>query len=255
MGLDLRRRVDGGVAPAIRASHARADYRLSLLRSFELRHDGEPVDLPLSGQRVIALLALRDRPVLRAHAAGTLWPETSEDRAAASLRSALWRLGQTAGSLVEARATHLRLSPTVAVDVRSMTEVARCLIDRSTDIDVRELFGVSLSGELLPDWYDDWVLTDRERLRQLRLHALESLCDRLTEAGELGAALGAGLAAVAAEPLRESAHRVLIRVHLAEGNHAEAVRQYLFFRRILREELDLEPSRQIEELMREMTFR
>ena len=38
-------------------------------------------------------------------------------------------------------------------------------------------------GELLPDWYDDWVLLERERFRQLRLHALDALCDDLTRAG------------------------------------------------------------------------
>jgi DNA-binding SARP family transcriptional activator len=84
----------------------------------------------------------------------------------------------------------------------------------------------------------------------LRLRALDTLCERLTRAGRLDAALEVGLAAVAGEPLRESSHRALIRVHLADGNVAEAIRQYRLCRRLLREQLDLEPSDQMAELLR-----
>jgi DNA-binding SARP family transcriptional activator len=58
-----------------------------------------------------------------------------------------------------------------------------------------------------------------------------------------------GLAAVAAEPLRESAHRLLIQGHLAEGNLAEAVRQYDFYRTLLSRELGIEPSPTIKRLV------
>jgi DNA-binding SARP family transcriptional activator len=95
---------------------------------------------------------------------------------------------------------------------------------------------------LLPACYDEWVLTERERFRQLRLHALEALCDRLTARGRYGEAIDAGLAAVCAEPLRESGHRAVIKAHLAEGNNAEARRQYETYRKVLRDELGVEPS-------------
>jgi len=106
-----------------------------------------------------------------------------------------------------------------------------------------------LGGDLLPDWYDDWVLVERERLRQLRLHALEALAISRMEAGRHGEAAGAALSAVSIEPLRESAQRVLIRVHLAEGNVGEAVRQYHSYKQLLLEELGLAPSDQLESLM------
>ena len=99
-----------------------------------------------------------------------------------------------------------------------------------------------LLTDLLPDCYDDWALVECERFRQLRLHALEALCERLTEAGRYGEAIDAGLAAVRGEPLRESAHRALIKAHLAEGNYVEAGRQYEVCRRIVRDELGIEPS-------------
>jgi DNA-binding SARP family transcriptional activator len=110
----------------------------------------------------------------------------------------------------------------------------------------------SLCGDLLPDWYDDWLVIERERFRQLRLRALDALCDRLTRAGRLDDALAAGLAAVAGEPLRESAHRALIRVHLTDGNAAEAIRQYRMFGRLLREQLGIEPSERMKSLIREL---
>ncbi len=108
------------------------------------------------------------------------------------------------------------------------------------------------AGELLPDWYDDWVMFERERLRQLRLHALEILCRRLAAAGSFGPAVDAGLAAVLGEPLRESAQRVLIEAHLAEGNRSEAIRQYNSYRVRLYAELGLQPSPSLRRLVLEV---
>ena len=99
-----------------------------------------------------------------------------------------------------------------------------------------------IAGDLLPGWYEDWVVTEREHFRQLRLHALEQLCEQLTDDGRFGQAVEAGLAAVSGEPLRESAHRVLIRAYLQEGNRAEAIRQYSACRDVLRRELGIDPS-------------
>jgi DNA-binding SARP family transcriptional activator len=113
----------------------------------------------------------------------------------------------------------------------------------------------ALRGELLPDWYDDWVLIEREYFRQLRLRALEVACDRFTGAGRLDDALATGLAVLECEPLRESAHRALIRVHLGQGNVSEAIRQYCFCRSLLRDRLGVDPSDQMFELMREVTDR
>ena len=97
--------------------------------------------------------------------------------------------------------------------------------------------------------YEDWVLVEREHYRQIRLHALERIALELAAEGRFGRAAETALAAVATEPLRESAHRALISIHLAQGNRSEAIRQYCIYRRILREELDIEPSSQMEQLV------
>jgi DNA-binding SARP family transcriptional activator len=100
----------------------------------------------------------------------------------------------------------------------------------------------TLSGELLPGWYDDWVMVEAEDWRQLRLHALETLAGRLVDEERFGDAAASALAAVRAEPLRETARGALIRVHLAEGNQSEAIREYDRYRDLLLTELGLEPT-------------
>ena len=225
--------------------------RLMLLGTFALECDGAQVRLPMSAQRLITFVALQEHPVLRAYAAGSLWPETSEARAHANLRSALWRLHRCGHPLIDATDDRLRLGAGVLVDLRESEAVARRALDcNGVDGASLELDLHALAGDLLPDWYEEWVLFERERFRALRLRALDTLCERLIAAGRLDDALDAGHVAVAGEPLRESAHRALVRVHIADGNTGEAIRQYRLFRRLLLEHLGLEPSGRMEELIR-----
>ncbi|MGH8932085.1 MAG: AfsR/SARP family transcriptional regulator [Egibacteraceae bacterium] len=226
-----------------------AGIQIGLLEGFELTCDGQRVSLPLSAQRVLAFLALHGRPLLRAFVAGSLWADTTERRAGANLRSALWRLNLPGHRSVDATATYVQLCPDVGVDLRQTEALARGIVDQQVRCDHLEFAEVSLSGDLLPDWYDDWVLIERERFHQLRLHALESLCDQLTAAGRYSQAIDAGLTAIAGEPLRESAHRALIRAYLAEGNLSEALRQYHAYRRLLHDQLAVSPSPQMEALI------
>jgi DNA-binding SARP family transcriptional activator len=241
------------------ASSDRGDAaRLVLLDGFELYQNGRVLHVPMTVQRVLAFLALHDRPVPRSQVAGTLWLDASEERATGSLRSALWRLRQPGEALVKISPSHLQLAPEVTVDYREAVRHARALLDHTRDDVENELLDCNagcLSRELLPGWWQDWILTERERFRQLRLHALEARCQRLALAGRFAQAVEAGLAAVACEPLRESAHRLLISVHLAEGNRVEAIRQYRMYQRLLHEELALEPSPQVQAVLGELLDR
>jgi DNA-binding SARP family transcriptional activator len=226
---------------------------LYLLGGFELRLDDEVVFVSIGSQRLIAFLALRDRLLPRSYVAGTLWPDVPTTRANANLRAVLWRLPAVGRLLIKQSAQHIGLAAGVTVDVRDATALAQRLLDRSRCCTEDDLAGTGrrkLSAELLPGWYDDeWVLVERERFHQLRLHALEALCERLITARRHGEAIDVGLAAVAAEPLRESAHRRLIMAYLAEGNQGDAHRQYQLCRRLLRDELDVEPSNALRELV------
>jgi DNA-binding SARP family transcriptional activator len=223
--------------------------RVDLLGGFRLTRRGRPLHLPIGCQRLVALLALQATWLRRAHVAGTLWMEAPEERAGACLRSALWRIRRAESSLIEATSAELRLAPSVHVDVLELASLARGALEGSRLAD-NSLGALVEAGDLLPDWDDEWVVTERERIRQLRLHALERLCEELTTQGRFGVAVETGLQAVAGDPLRESAHRVLIKAYLAEGNVAEATRQFGIYRRLAREELGVEPSSQAQDLVR-----
>jgi len=221
--------------------------RLTLLDGFALRTDGEALQLPVTLERVIAFVALRQRGVHRAVAAGTLWPTASEEHAQASLRSALWRLRcMLRVPLVDGARDRLALDGDVAVDVHAQRAAVRRALDAATPY---AGYCLELEGDLLPGWYEDWVLLERERLRQLRLHALEALTGRLIGAERHADALETALAAIAGDPLRETAHQALVRVHLAEGNVVEALRQYEAYSNLLRRHVGLEPSRRLRELV------
>lgn len=223
--------------------------RLTLLNGFGLTRDGIDVHLPPGPQHLLAYLALREKATPRAQLAGVLWDDVTDDRAAGNLRSAVWRLRQLRVELLALERDCLSLAPAVKVDVRETDQIARRVMDPKTDICALLYDELPLTGELLPGWYEDWVVLERERQRQVSLHTLEILCERWAMVGEFAQAVLAGLAAVAGDPLRESAHRVLIKAYLAEGNRSEALRQYGLCRRILMRELNIEPSGQLAELV------
>jgi DNA-binding SARP family transcriptional activator len=233
-------------------THPTPTPHLCLLGAFELILNHRVVPITIGAQRLLAFLALHDRLLPRMYVAGVLWPDVPTSRANANLRAGLWRLPGPCRLVVDQSAQDLRLAD-ITVDLRDATALAQRLLNRTQDCAEGQLGSAArmeLAADLLPTWYDDdWVLVERERFHQLRLHALEALCDRLITAGRYGEAIDAGLAAVTAEPLRESAHRVLIKAHLAEGNHGEADRQYQLCRHLLRDELGVEPSNDLRALV------
>lgn len=217
-----------------------APIRLHLLGGFRLLHGSSPVVVPRGLQRVLALVGLRPGAT-RSHLAGLLWPDAPEERALSSLRTALWRLRQDPYCPLLTSGDTVRLGPTVQVDVDALVGTAA----RVRDGDSSDTTATALATgrhDLLPGWYEDWVLAERERLRQLRLHMLEQVADHHLTAGRHGEALEAALEALAAEPLRETPHRLVVRIHLAEGNAFEAVHAFYVYRDLLRRELRLEPS-------------
>jgi DNA-binding SARP family transcriptional activator len=188
----------------------------------------------------------------RNQVAGTLWPESTGEHAGASLRSAVSRLEGPTRHAVRVTAEDLSLAEGVAVDVHRSRALARRLIDRDAlraDRDIGAAAVSSLSDDLLPGWYDDWAVIAAEDWRQLRIYALEAVAARLTVADRPAEAASAALAAVRAEPLRESARAALIRVHMAEGNQSEALGEFERYRVLLRAELGIEPTSRLTEVL------
>ena len=214
-----------------------------VLGGLSLVSGGRRLPVPPGSRRLLAYLALHRAGVDRRCAAGVLWPTVDDARAAGNLRSALWRLHSVDCRLVRAEQSALALCDDVEVDLaRLEVWAARILADRADEADLGVDPGPIAELELLPGWYDDWVLGVRERVQLRLLHALEALSRLLREAGRPAAAIEAVHAAVLAQPLRESGQRALIEAHQAAGNWVAARHQYDAFRRILRREIGVEPS-------------
>jgi DNA-binding SARP family transcriptional activator len=225
-----------------------ATTRLQLLRGFRLTQDDAEVALPYSVERVVAYLALARGPVSRSHLAGALWPDVAEHRAHGDLRSALWRLRRLCGA-VDRDEHRLALAPNVEVDLSAVTDLTGALIHRSTPTALMRLPELVDGAEILPGWDEEWLVVERERYRLLRLRALERAGEAFLAANDPARAMEASLASISSEPYRESAHRLLVRIHIAEGNGAEALRAYRVYSRIVEDELGIQPSRQMEQLI------
>jgi hypothetical protein len=101
----------------------------------------------------------------------------------------------------------------VLVDLHMVCGWATRLVRGSASSDDLEIIPSGVDAiDLLPGWYDDWALIERERVRQRLLHALEALSRQLAQTGRCAEAVDAAMMAVAAESLRESAQRVAAAV-------------------------------------------
>lgn len=212
---------------------------------------GLRLDIPEGSKRLLVFVALRGGRVDRRHTAATLWPNSDEERAAGNLRSALWRLKGAGISVLSADKSTLTLLPGTEVDVISLCEwAARLIAGKAQPADL-ECPPSPEAFDLLPGWYDDWVIFERERVRQRLLHALEALSRHHVHSCRWAEAVEIAMTAVSIEPLRESAQRVLVEAHLAERNVTEARRCIRRYRSLVRAELGVEPSAEFLAMARE----
>lgn len=225
-------------------------YRVTLFGGFRLECRGSTVAIPHESQRLVAFLCLHDMPLERAYVAGRLWGDCDDERSRANLRSTLWRLRRLEQDVIAVDSSSIALAPLVASDVRDLIRQSAILWG-GEEVDPTTTDRRMFAREFLPGWYDDWVVVERERIRQLSLHCLEATADVLCRREMFGAAIQSLLTAITLDPLRESPQRQLMAVHLAEGNRSEAVRQYREFAELLDRELGLAPSPAMLDLLAE----
>ena len=217
--------------------------RLTLIGRFALWRGSQELGIAASGQRLIALLALRI-----ARSAGFMWPGRSGPtiRLNAHWPTCVPRCGGLtspgAGDRCHpvAPEARRRLEVDVAIWSRSRAGLTRRGPRPNVDLDSVRL--ADLVGDLLPDWYDDWLQDEREGLRQIRLHALESLARRLSAVRPLcrrhpGRTRRNPPGTIARDRPSHS-----YRDPPGRGQRSEAWRQFQRCRRLLREELGVEPS-------------
>lgn len=223
-------------------------FTVSVLGDFQVTRRGAPVDLPESTWRLVALLAVAGHGLRRARVAVQLWPDKEDERAQANLRSCLYRLRQLLPGFLATACDPLALGAGVRVDLADLNALATRL-DAGLPVDLAGVDPALCCADLLPEFYDDFVEDQRELVRQLRLRTLERLARRLREAEDYDAALRLALLAVSQAPMRESAHQLVLEIHLAEGNTSEALRHYQALKNMLWQELGIRPTERMRATM------
>jgi len=159
----------------------------------------------------------------------------------ANLRRALWHVPTGWISVV---GTELILE--AETDLGS----ARRLAARAIAGEPLTLEGITtLSSDILPGWNEEWLIAAQDSFHLLRVQALEAACRTMTKAGDFVLATQAGAAAVAAEPLSESAVEALISAHLGQHNRHQAAQCFKSLEERLQSELGVAPDPTLTELL------
>ncbi|MFQ5409670.1 MAG: BTAD domain-containing putative transcriptional regulator, partial [Anaerolineales bacterium] len=221
---------------------------VKLLGQFVIEREGEPVELlSRPAQALLAYLLLHPHTkTRRERLGGLLWPDATDRNARANLRQTLWRLRKAVGDeLFVADKIAIGLNPDVAytLDVDRLTSV-------SADSPLPDLIdGVSaFGGPLLPDFYDDWVAPERERLQGLFDERVRTLIRRLEADGRWQEVLEWGECWIALNHAPEPAFRALMRAYAALGDAAGIATAYARCAARLELDLGLEPSEETQAL-------
>jgi len=205
------------------------------------------------------LLIHRDRPHSREALASMLWGETSTEKSKKYLRQALWHLHAALNSDAEVLLVDhdwLSLNPcsslwTDVSDFERAFATAEGIAGRQLDAEQAKALknAVSLySDDLLPGYYQDWILFERERLQNMYLLMLDKLLVYLQFRGEYEVAQSYGATILRYDPARERTHRQLMHLYSLAGDRTSALRQFERCALSLKQELGVRPERKTVEL-------
>jgi DNA-binding SARP family transcriptional activator len=223
-------------------------FQLNLLQTWQLSRGADIVRVAARQQRLIAALAING-PRPRGFFAGLLWPECREPRALESLRVSMHIISRQVPGLLINGGPVLSLSDLVDVDLHRVRAQIRELSRAGLVGNVASCLHQLREADLLPGWYDDWVLFEQSRLRQDRLHALQIIACESLERCDCDTAVVASEAALEIEPLYESVVALLIRAEKRQGNNVAAIRAFEKYQTKLEEDMGLVPSDAIRRLM------
>ena len=231
-----------------------AQHDAGLLKGLEASKDQELLSY---------LLIHRDRPHSREALATLLWGDTSTEKSKKYLRQALWHLHAALNSdnelhtdVLQVDHDWLGLNPcsnlwTDVADFERAFVAAEGVAGRQLDADkARALKDAVLlySDDLLPGYYQDWILFERERLQNMYLLMLDKLIVHLQFNGEYEVAQGYGATILRYDPARERTHRQLMHLYSLAGDRTSALRQFERCVLALKQELGVKPERKTVEL-------
>jgi len=205
-------------------------------------------------QSLLGFLALQgDAPQSREQLAFQLWPESSESQARTNLRQLIHHLRRALPAeccllVADNHTVQWRSDPSCTIDVVQFEAAAGRAVgaanrgDSEAERRALEEAAVLYQDELLRGLYDEWLQPKREHYRQQLMQVLTRLAALLEERGEYPAAIQHAERLVAQDPLRESHHQLLIRLHAGNQDRASALRAYHQCMKVLRRELGVEPG-------------
>jgi len=237
-----------------------AALEVFLFGGFQLRRDGEPVaPLPSRAARSLFAHLVLDRGTRhpRERLAAQFWPELPATRARRRLSHTLWQIQDTLGELPGGWDHLLTTSDAITLDADAPcwvdVEAFEQQLDRvratagggtrpSAQLPELEQAVDLYRGDFLAGHYDDWVFEEQQRLSQRYLDALTSLVAAARGQGAFEEALVYARRVTHQDPLREEAHREVMRLCMLLGRASDALRQYERCREVLAEELGTEPA-------------
>ena len=242
------------------------ELRIELLGGFRVSVGGRALpDVTWRRRRaaaVVKLLALA--PAHRLHREqimDALWPELGPAASGANLRKALHHarraLDAPDGACVISSGADLVSLPRdeLWLDVEAF-QTAVAAARRTGDIDeYQRALSLYREGLLPEDSYEEWAIGPRDQLHREFLAVLEELAGLLEARGDLDRAVQVVQRLIAAAPLREESHTVLIRLHALAGRRGEALREYEQLSRLLDVELGTEPSPETQRLFEQIRAR
>ena len=230
-----------------------ATLRIQLLGEFRIQHDEQPL-AEFNSPRLQSLLAylILHRSVIhtRQHLAFLFWPDSSDSQARTNLRNALHQLRNTLPNIelylqIEPQTIAWRADAPYQADVAHFEDLIKQVDSTQPPALQRQLLEQALAlykGELLPDFYEEWILQEREEWRQKYVGGLEMLVNILEQQRDYRTAIDMCQRLLKFDPLLESSYTQLMRLHALNGDRAAALRVYHSCMTTLVRELGVEPG-------------